>query len=52
LRRYVAVYALDHVGHGQSGGKQHAFPQGFAGVVADSIQFAKLIRSQHPEVGG
>ena len=37
----IAVYAWDHVGHGRSGGKKHLFPQGFDGVVADGMQFAR-----------
>jgi hypothetical protein len=38
---YAAVYAWDHIGHGRSGGKIHAFPKGFDGVVADGMQYAR-----------
>lgn len=37
----IAVFAWDHVGHGRSGGKEHQFAQGFDGVVADGLQYAR-----------
>ena len=35
------------MGHGKSGGREHQFPQGFAGVVADAIQYSKWARPGH-----
>jgi hypothetical protein len=44
VAKNVAVYAWDHVGHGESGScgpKRHQFPNGFDAVVADALQFAR-----------
>ena len=44
VEKNVAVYAWDHVGHGESGScgpKRHQFPNGFDAVVADALQFAR-----------
>jgi alpha-beta hydrolase superfamily lysophospholipase len=44
VAKNVAVYAWDHVGHGESGScgeKRHQFPRGFDAVVADALQFAR-----------
>jgi alpha-beta hydrolase superfamily lysophospholipase len=44
VEKNVAVYAWDHVGHGESGScgpKRHQFPRGFDAVVADALQFAR-----------
>ena len=44
VAKNVAVYAWDHVGHGESGSfgeKRHQFPRGFDAVVADGLQFAR-----------
>ena len=44
VEKNVAVYAWDHVGHGESGScgqKRHQFPFGFDAVVADALQFAR-----------
>lgn len=47
VAKNVAVYAWDHVGHGESGScgeKRHQFPRGFDAVVADALQFARCER--------
>jgi alpha-beta hydrolase superfamily lysophospholipase len=44
VEKNVAVYAWDHVGHGESGScgpKRHQFPNGFDAVVHDALQFAR-----------
>jgi len=52
VEKNVAVYAWDHVGHGESGScgpKRHQFPNGFDAVVADALQFARLVQSKYPK---
>jgi alpha-beta hydrolase superfamily lysophospholipase len=51
VSRNVAVYAWDHVGHGESescGKKRHQFPRGFDAVVADAVQFARYADANLP----